>query len=381
MTAEQTAQLLQDLVRIPSVNPVGDPGTAPRNTGEAQLAGYVADFLRKLALDVEVHEVLPGRPNVVGKFISRDRRHHLAFAPHTDTVSVTGMTVDPFGGAIRDGRLYGRGACDAKGSLAVFLAALANLVRQKDFRAGAVDVTLAAVMGEETGNFGARALAATDFHPDLLIAGEPTGGRVVHAHKGAAWLTVTTRGRTAHGSTPELGQNAIASMTEVLRRLLGDYAANLQRRPDPVLGCATINMGVIRGGSATNIVAGDCALQVDRRLLPGETAETVLAELRALLADIPAEVQVDGLWCGPLLTPADNPLVQEFARATELPEPLARAMWFCDAGIFAARGIPAVAFGPGSIAQAHTPDEFIELAQVERAAAVTERFLAGLARR
>lgn len=381
MTPDQTYRLLRELVQIPSVSPTGDGDVPAEIAGEARLAGYVADLLRKLALDVEVREVLPGRPNVVGRFISRGRRQHIALAPHTDTVSVAGMTVDPFVGEIRDGKLYGRGACDTKGSLAAFLTALANLVRQKDFRAGNVDVTLAALMGEETGNFGARALADAGFHADLVIAGEPTGCRVVHAHKGVAWVWITTEGRTAHGSTPERGDNAIARMTEVLRRLLEQYQPSLPRRVDPLLGCPTINLGVIRGGSAANVVAGHCVLQVDRRLVGEETAESVATELEHLLADIPAQVRVEGPGCGPLRTPADHPLVTALARSTGLPAPLARASWFCDAGVFAARGMAAVAFGPGQIAQAHAPDEFVELAEVTRAAGIMERFLGELAQR
>src|SRR2546428_11084248 len=134
MNDEQLARLLQDLVRIPSVNPHGDPGTA--QTGEAGMVEYLADLFRKLALDVEIHEVETGRANLIGKFTSRGSKRSVAFAPHTDTVSVAGMTIDPFGGAIRGGKLYGRGATDAKGSMAAMLAALTNAVRDRQFREG-----------------------------------------------------------------------------------------------------------------------------------------------------------------------------------------------------------------------------------------------------
>jgi len=222
MNDEQITRLLQDLVQIPSVSPSGDPGTEPKNTGEARVAEYVAEFLRKLALDVELHEVEPGRPNVVGKFSSGRGLKSIALASHTDTVSVAGMTVNPFGGEIRNGKLYGRGASDAKGPVAAMLAALANAVRQKQFREGGLNVWFCALMGEEIGNHGVLALLERGFRADFAIAGEPTNCRVVHTHKGAVGFKIITRGKSAHGSTPERGESAIQNMAGVVDYLLGD---------------------------------------------------------------------------------------------------------------------------------------------------------------
>jgi acetylornithine deacetylase/succinyl-diaminopimelate desuccinylase-like protein len=350
MDDQQLSRLLQDLVRIPSVNPHGDPGTP--HTGEARLAEYVADFLRKLALDVELHEVEPGRPNVVAKFRSRGGRRSVAFAPHLDTVSVAGMTIDPFGGEIRDGKLYGRGACDTKGSMAAMLAALANVVRNKSFRQDDLDVSFCALMGEESGNDGARALAATGFKPDFLIAGEPTGCRVVNTHKGSLWFKLVTRGKSVHASMPEGGVNAIERMAEVIRSL--------------PRGCTVT---VIRGGSQTNIVPDICEIEIDRRTSPGEDHAQILAAL-----PLPPERVRE---CPPLLTDPGNPFVRQLAAASE--QPVTEAPWFCDAGVFAAHGVPAVAFGPGHATQAHTADEFVELEQVFRAAKIAERFLRAVA--
>src|SRR2546425_7906780 len=190
MNDEQLARLLQDLVRIPSVNPHGDPGTS--QTGEAGMVEYLASFFGKLALDVEIQEVEPGRANLIGKFTSRGRKRSVALAPHTDTVSVAGMTIDPFGAEIRDGKLYGRGATDTKGSLAAFLAGLSNVVRDRSFREGDLDVYFCALMGEESGNDGARALMRRGFKVDFAVAGEPTGCRVVHTHKGSLWFKLIT---------------------------------------------------------------------------------------------------------------------------------------------------------------------------------------------
>jgi acetylornithine deacetylase/succinyl-diaminopimelate desuccinylase family protein len=372
---EQIQRLLQDLVRIPSVSPHGDPGTDKKNTGEARIAEYVAEFLRKLALDVELREVEPGRPNVIGKFTSRGAKCSVAFAPHTDTVSVAGMTIDPFAAEIRDGRLYGRGACDTKGSLAAMLAALANAVRQRGFREGDLDVYFCALMGEESGNHGAKALAESGFKVDFAVAGEPTDGRVVYTHKGALSCKVVTRGRSVHGSLPEQGVNAIGKMAEVVQYLLGDYTRALAKTVDPILGAPTVNVGTIRGGAQSNIVPDYCEIEVDRRTIPGEVHEEILMTLREKFRrlSITTEILSD---CPPLRTDPHNLFVQKLAKATGDPKnALIGAPWFCDAGILAQHGVPAVAFGPGNIAQAHTADEYVEWKEVLHATQTLERFL------
>lgn len=368
MNAEHITQLLQQLVRIPSVNPAGEPGTAC--TGEAEIARFIAEFLHKLALDVEVRDVLPGRPNVLGRFTSQGQRRRVTLAPHTDTVSVAGMTMDPFAGEVRDGKLYGRGACDTKGSIAAMLAALARCVRSKEFRTGGLDVDFVGLMGEETGSEGARALCASGYRSDFAIAGEPTHCRVVHAHKGSLWFRVVTRGRSCHGATPEYGDNAIAKMTAAVRWFQEDYASALRARPHPLLGPATVNVGVIRGGSAPNIVPDRCEIEVDRRTLPGELADNVLAEIRQTLG-VETEMIRN---CPALQTSSEHPWVRAF------PAPLTTAPWFCDAAVFAEHGIAAVAFGPGDIAQAHTDAEFVELSDVYRAADTLESFLMQISR-
>ena len=375
MNPEQITHLLQDLVRIPSVNPHGDPGTAAANTGEARIAEYVADFLRKLALDVQLVEIEPGRPNVIGKFSSRGGKRSVAFGPHTDTVSVAGMKIDPFGAEVRDGKLYGRGACDTKGSMASLLAAVANVVRQKDFREGDLDIYFCALMGEESGNDGVRALMKSGFKVDFAIAGEPTGCRVVNTHKGALWFRVITRGRSVHGAMPEKGESAIAKMTGVLQFLLGDYAKSLALIDNRELGAPTVNVGVIRGGTQTNIVPDYCAIEVDRRTVPVENHQHIVSQLREMFRALPVEIEI--LSDSPaLFTDPRNRFVQQLAEVTGAgKQALLGAPWFCDAGIFAAHGVPAVAFGPGSVAQAHTADEFIELDEVFRAAKMAEQFL------
>jgi acetylornithine deacetylase/succinyl-diaminopimelate desuccinylase-like protein len=324
---------------------------------------------------VELREVEPGRPNVIGKFTSRGARRSVAFAPHTDTVSVAGMSIDPFAGEIRDGRLYGRGACDTKGSLAAMLAALANAVRQREFREGDLDVYFCALMGEESGNHGAKALAESGFRVDFAVAGEPTEGRIVYTHKGALWCKVVTRGRSVHGSLPEKGVSAIGKMAEVVQYLLGDYTRALAKAADPILGAPTVNVGTIRGGTQNNIVPDYCEIEIDRRTVPGEIREDILATLHATFRQLPITTEILSD-CPPLRTDPQNPFVQKLAVATGDPKSaLVGAPWFCDAAILAQHGVPAVAFGPGSIAQAHTANEFVECKEVLHAAQTLEKFL------
>ena len=365
MNDEQITRLLQDLVRIPSVSPDGDPGTPTKNTGEGRVAEYLSDFLRKLALDVEVHEVEPGRPNVIGRFSSRGGRKSLAFAPHTDTVSVAGMTTDPFAAEVRAGKLYGRGACDTKGSLAAMLAALTNAVRQREFREGDLDVYFCALMGEEGGSHGARALLQRGFKAGFAIAGEPTNCRVVHTHKGAIAFRIITRGKSVHSSMPKRGDSAIKKMAAVVDYLLGEYTDSLAQIHNPALGSPTTNVGIIRGGSQTNIVPDYCEIEVDRRTLPGENHDEILQQLRERLS---VEVELIGV-CAPLYTDPQNPFIRALGRET------VGAPWFCDAAVFAEHGTPAIAFGPGNVAQAHTADEYVELDEVFRATQIVEKFL------
>jgi acetylornithine deacetylase/succinyl-diaminopimelate desuccinylase family protein len=362
---EQITRLLQDLVRIPSVSPCGDPGTAAKNTGEARIAEYIADFLRKLALDVEVCAVEPGRPNVIGKFSSQGSRQSVAFAPHTDTVSVAGMTINPFAAEVRDGKLYGRGACDTKGSLAGMLAGLANAVRRREFREGGLDVWFCALMGEESGSHGVRALLERGFKADFAIAGEPTNCCVVHTHKGAMAFKVITRGKSVHSSMPERGESAIKKMAGVVDYLLGEYTESLQQVHNAALGPPTINVGIIRGGSQTNIVPDYCEIEVDRRTVPGESHDAIVKHLRERLS---VEIELLGV-CPPLYTDPQHPFIRALGRET------VGAPWVCDAAVFAQYGIPAIAFGPGDSAQAHTADEFVEMGDVFQAAKVVENFL------
>ncbi len=353
----EDARLLAELVAIPSVNPDGVPGTD--RTGEKEIASFLARRLGKLGADCELVRVEKGRPNLIAVFPIKGRpRARVLFAPHTDTVSVGGMTVPPFAAAVRGERLYGRGATDTKGSIAAMITAFSRVLG-KGYRGGSVEVTFAGLMGEEARNQGAVHYAKNCPKFSLAVIGEPTGLKVVHAHKGTAWFTVRAAGKSAHASDPSRGRNAIRILTEFVQFGLPRIEAALSEFSHPGLGHATVSVGVIRGGTKVNIVPSGAEVDLDVRLVPGLSAKAATELVRGVARTISPHLSV-------VLTPGvpaleadkSDPWIQRILPASR---GFTTVPWCCDATIFAQRGIPSVAFGPGSIAQAHTVDEFISL--------------------
>jgi acetylornithine deacetylase/succinyl-diaminopimelate desuccinylase family protein len=367
MSALSPVELLGELIRIPSVNPEGDPGVA--EPGEAVLAAFLDKLLSDLGAEVSLREVLPGRPNVVARFPSdRNGKPKLLFAPHTDTVSVVGMTIDPFGGEVHDGKVWGRGASDTKGPMASMLCALARcreILPSLDH-----EIWFAGLMGEESGQFGAKALAAEESF-DFVIAGEPTDLKTVHAHKGSLWVTLTSHGKAVHASTPERGENALYKMTSAIESIRRQVIPEISKNEHPLLGRTTLSVGTICGGSKTNIVPDHCEATIDIRVIPGDDPERIVT----LIRDASPGIEVTHLGSSPLYTDPAHPVISKLSALGATP---VGAPWFCDAAVFAAKGMPAVALGPGSIAQAHTADEFISVSDLEEGAAFFEKFLRSL---
>jgi acetylornithine deacetylase/succinyl-diaminopimelate desuccinylase-like protein len=363
-------EIASALVRIPSVNPDGGDSGTP-HTGEAACAEWVAEFLRGCGAEVVLSEVLPDRPNVVGRFASKNHgAPRILFAPHLDTVSVAGMTIDPFGGEIRDGRLWGRGASDTKGPMASMLWALREA---RSFLADLpYEIWFAGLVGEEAGQHGAKALAEQERF-DFVMAGEPTSLDAVHAHKGSCWLRLRASGRAVHASRPEEGENAIYKIAEAIDCLRREVAPKLTEKTDPVLGASTLSVGTITGGSKVNIVPDSCECAVDMRLVPGVDIDFVPALLQARVPGLEISLRRSE----PLWTDPSHPLIQTLGTLGSRP---VGAPWFCDAAVFAAKGCPSIAIGPGSIDQAHTADEFIAIEDLQRGGAFFLNFLRVLAR-
>lgn len=366
--ATSVTDLLQKLIRIPSVNPDGDPGTT--ETGEKKCAEFVGEFLQALGAEVEFREVLPGRPNVLGHFPGKPGRPRLLFAPHTDTVTVSGMTVDPFGGELRDGRIYGRGASDTKGSIAAILWALQ--AAREHLGKLSYEIWFAGLVGEEAGLNGSRALSEQEKF-DFAIVGEPTNLQIVHSHKGAIWLRISTRGRAAHGSRPEEGESAILKMNRVLNVIVEDIMPRLASRSHSLLGSPTLNVGTVNGGSKINIVPDRCFATLDIRITPDEEdsawLEDVCQRLRAAEPALEIEILQKST---SLYTDPAHPIIDTLRACGA---GLTTAKWFSDAGPLSRGGTPTICIGPGSIAQAHTADEFILVEDLEAGAEFFTRFL------
>lgn len=364
-------ELLQDLVAISSVNPQGIPGTD--QTGELAIAEYVADFLRRSGADVSLQEVLPGRPNVVAHFTPQQPKAHLSFAPHLDTVSVLGMTISPFDPVVRDGKLFGRGATDTKGPMAAALWALHDWAHSPERHSSSIQWSFLGLMNEEAGNSGAQALADKKYASDLMLVLEPTEMAVVTKQKGILWLEISSSGRACHGSTPELGRNAIEAMGDVLRLIKEELIPSLACEPHPALGPTTLNVGTIAGGSKINIVPDYCRIEIDCRFIPNHGLEMIQnlieTSLRQVLPDAVVKIQR----CSPPLdTDESLPWVQRLGHEAG---GFASAAWYADAGILSARHCPSICIGPGHIAQAHTKDECISVRALEEGAAFFRRWI------
>ena len=369
----KTEKLLRELIALPSVNPAFLPADDPR-AGEQRVADFLAATAAQAGLDVEFQPVAPGRSNLLARLSPRGKvRQRLLLAPHMDTVNAADGQFVP---VKRGGRLHGRGACDTKGSVAAMLTALCELAGAGQ-RPADTEIVFAALVDEEHGQAGSRALVAGGLRASLAIVGEPTCLQVVSAHKGTLWMKLETLGKSAHGSWPELGRNAVHEMARVVDLLETTYARELRRRRHPLLGCATVSVGAIRGGTQPNIVPDRCTILIDRRTLPGETEAGVRRELDAVLRrkNLAVAYVHDKLpHCPPLETDPRLPLVARFLNSVGQRK-AAGVRYFCDASVLGHGGIPSVVFGPGDIAQAHTADEWISLSSLERGKDLLLQFL------
>jgi len=372
-------KLLRELIALPSVNPAFLPAHDPR-AGEQRVADFLAATAATGGLDVAFHPVSPGRANLLARLTPPRAKRRVVLAPHMDTVGHAQMDDALFTPGQRGDKLFGRGACDTKGSIAAMLTALLQVANSQS-RPQETEIIFAALVDEESNQSGSRALVASGFRADLAIVGEPTCLRVITAHKGDLWLTLRTRGLAAHGSRPELGRNAVHEMARVVDWLETDYARGLKKKAHPLLGPATVNVGAIRGGTQPNIVPDACEILVDRRTIPGETNAAILRDLRTRLRARGLKVEVtddkSAAPCRPMETDARQPLVQSLLRLAQQRTPLG-AHFFSDAAVFANGGTPAVLFGPGDIAQAHTADEWISRRSLHRATEMLGKFLGEL---
>ena len=377
--------LTRALVRIDSRNPALVSG-AP---GEREAAALLAATLEGWGFAVEIQEAEPGRPNVLARLGRGDAgAPTLMLNGHLDVVGTEGMTHAPFDAEVRDGRMYGRGATDMKAGIAAMCAAAARA-----HAAGALrgSVLVAAVADEEYESIGTRALVAQlrarGERVDGALVTEPTRLAIMPAHRGFAWYTVTVHGRAAHGSRYDLGVDAIRHAGLLLAELdLLDEDELPRRTPHALLGRGSLHASLIEGGIGLTTYPDRCVLRLERRTIPGETAEGARREIveaceRArlrrpgLVADValdfaqpPSDVSTDA----PLVRALDAAL-----RAAGEAAPVAGMSAWTDAALLNEAGIPAICFGPGDIALAHAAEEWVEIAEIERATTVMEGLVRG----
>jgi succinyl-diaminopimelate desuccinylase len=358
---------LSELVQTASENPPGN---------ELAVARVVEGYCRSLDMDVATHEAEPDRPSVVARW-SGDSGPTLGYCSHYDVVpagNVKLWAVDPFGASISDGRMFGRGSSDAKGPIAAALEAVEILRRAGTSLHGTLELEL--VADEETMGFkGAGYLVDQGIvAPDIAIVGEPTSLRVVRAQRGACWLRITTNGVAAHGSAPERGISAVRHMSELVLRL----EETLPDITHPVLGGPTVSVGTIRGGEKVNVIPASCTIEVDRRTVPGESEESVLATIdeavevaRKRFPDLDAEIELL-FQSNPFEVGEDSSVVrtvaQSMSEVTARDTELVGFRGASDARFLFEAGAEVVLCGPGDITLAHTARESIDLGELEQAA-------------
>ncbi len=376
MKLSPVIETLRSLVAINSVNSFYEGGP-----GEREIARWVREFFEHRGIVVWEQEVFPNRPNVIARLPGRDPSRRVILEAHMDTVSVQGMSIPPFEPRIEGGKLFGRGSCDTKGGLTAMMHAVASL--HADGIKPPCEVWLAAVVDEEFSYRGVVKLCE-GLTGDAALVAEPTGLRAIVASKGVLRWRIVVRGKAAHSSKPHLGVNAISHAARIVLAIEQDHA-RLAAHAHPLLGPATVNVGVIHGGVQVNFVPDTCAIEIDRRLLPGESGPAILAHYQRILDHLRAQHPTfDAVMEPPRIM--DEALETD---ANSAPARLACAVlaemgldgtpggvpFGSDASKLSRSGIPSLIIGPGCIDQAHAAVEFVEIAEVERAAAFYREFI------
>lgn len=398
--AESVSDILCRLIEIPSVNPMGRNVSGPEFF-EGRVSDWLMSFFDSFGARCERIEVLPGRDNILARYDAGEDRPTILWDAHQDTVPVEGMTIDPFLPKIDQGRIYGRGSCDVKGGLAAMLYAFRRLCLERP--PNAPNVVLSCSCDEESTAQGIvhvvrywtaseRASRLLQTKPDGAIVAEPTELDIVVAHRGVTRFKIHTRGKACHSSDPTQGVNAIYRMAKVLTHL-EQYAELLRQTtiPHPLCGGATLSVGRIDGGISVNVVPDHCYVEIDRRIIPGEdplVARRQIEEYLRSKVDFDLEFETPWIECV-ALSDADNSWLasgllsamrqwdEELRCGGDLPmcgeRKVMGVAYGTNASTLCEAGVPSVVFGPGSIAQAHTKDEYIDQSSLEKAAEVYYR--------
>ncbi|MDB6117093.1 MAG: Acetylornithine deacetylase [Verrucomicrobiaceae bacterium] len=369
-------ETLASLVRLNSVNPAyGDGGT------EENVVPFIRDFFARRGIETFTEEVFAGRHNIIARLPGKTSRR-IVLEAHMDTVSIKGMSIPPFDPVIKEGRMHGRGSVDDKAGLAAMMHAVASL--KQEGITPPCEVWMAAVVDEEFSFRGVVKLCE-GLQADASIVAEPTEMRAVIASKGVLRWRIKVHGKAAHSSKPHLGVNAITHMARLVLALEAENA-NLASRTHPLLGPGTLNVGVINGGVQVNFVPDQCMIEIDQRLLPGESAVAALARCQEIIDGLAqqhpgfeAVIEEPPLLVDEALdTPPDASTVvvaQRVLRELGLNDEPCGVPFGSDASKLSRAGIPTIVFGPGSIDQAHGADEFVPIDEVLTATEFYRRFI------
>ena len=364
--------LTRALVRVDSRNPL----LVPNAPGERAVAELLAGVLSDWGFRVDLHDALPGRPNVVAR-VGKAGGRTLMFNGHLDVVGVEGMTHAPWDATQWGDRVYGRGSSDMKSGVAAMCAAAARVAGEIDG-----EVIVAAVADEEYESAGTRSLIERGIRADAAIVTEPTTLSIMPAHLGFVWIDVTTHGRAAHGSRWDLGVDAIRHAGLVLSELDRFDAEELPKRRHTLLGRPSVHASMISGGTGMSTYPDKCTIQIERRTIPGESPELVRQEIESVCEraghkrdDFRADVKVtfaqepsDVAVTAPIVAALEGALRE----SNEEVRIQGMTAW-TDAALLNAAGIPAICFGPGDIGLAHAAEEYVIVSEIERATRVLER--------
>jgi acetylornithine deacetylase/succinyl-diaminopimelate desuccinylase family protein len=372
---KEVFNLLGEMIKINSVNPLKDVSS----TGEKELSFFISNYLNKIGIDNELYPVKNNRFNVIGFIKGQKNGKNLVLEAHMDTVGVENMKIDPFLPTIKSGKIYGRGACDDKGSLASMILAI-KILREKSFPLKG-NLYLAAVIDEEYNQTGVNHLLNQGIEFDACIVGEPTNLDIITAHQGSLRWDIVTKGKSAHSSEPDKGENAIYYMIEVINEVQKKIIPILRQKNHPLVGSPVLSINIIQGGNQSNIIPNKCSITLDRRMIPGENANEILKEIDMLINKLKHKNTL-------LKIEREEPFIKSPPMQVDRNEKIVEVLFECisdnilvkpkikgarfgtDAAIFVDKGIPAVVFGPGNIEQAHSEDEWISVNQVISAAEI-----------
>ncbi len=374
----RTLSLLSDLIRINSVN----PSLVSGGKGEAEIARFLGDYMRRMGLSVNYQEIGPGRYNVIGILRGSGGGKSLILNGHIDTVSTEGMDIPPLEPTFEDGRVYGRGSFDMKGGVAAMVEAVNALVDAGVKTRG--DVVITGVGDEEYASLGTEAVVK-EYHTDAAINCEPTGLDVVLAHKGFAWIRTTVEGKAAHGSLPSEGVDAIAKAAHLLVGVEDMANRELARKTHPLVGSPSVHASLINGGRELSTYPDKCAVELERRTIPGETRDTVVNEMEALIrrlkaADPQFKAQNDVFFYRPSFEVSPSERIVQALRQScvdvlgEEPEYSGTMAWL-DSAILKDAGIPTAVFGPFGTG-AHSAVEWVDFRSVMDTARILSRAIA-----